>query len=49
MITIDLSEQQAPDADPKAMQRIMFTGNLEENVTMFFILKGVEETILNFS
>ena len=29
MITIDLSKQQASDADPKAIQQISFTGNLE--------------------
>ena len=29
MIAIDLSKQQALDADPKAKQKICFTGNLE--------------------
>ena len=29
-IGIDLSKQQALDADPKAIQKINFTGNLEE-------------------
>ena len=28
MIAIDLSKQKALDADPKAMQQINFTGNL---------------------
>ena len=28
MIAIDLSKQQALDADPKAIQQIIFTGNL---------------------
>ena len=28
MIAIDLSKQQALDADPKSMQQINFTGNL---------------------
>ena len=53
MITIDLSKQQALDADPKAMQQINFTGNLapEENVNskMFFIIEEAKETILDFS
>ena len=53
MITIDLSKQQALDADPKAMQQINFTGNLapEENVSskMFFIIEEAKETILDFS
>ena len=29
MIAIDLSKQQALDADPKAIQKINFTGDLE--------------------
>ena len=29
MIAIDLSKQQALDTDPKAIQQIHFTGNLE--------------------
>ena len=35
-------------ADPKAIQEISFTGNLEEN-SMFFILEDVKESVLNFS
>ena len=35
MITIDLSKQQALDANPKAIQQINFTGNLEEQSTKF--------------
>ena len=31
-ITIDLSKQQKLDADPKAIQEINFTGNLEEDM-----------------
>ena len=39
MITIDLSKQQALDADPKAIKQINFTGNLDsiESATLFFI------------
>ena len=29
MIAIDVSKQQALDADPKAIQQINFTGNLD--------------------
>ena len=29
MIATDLSKQQTPDTDPKAMEQINFTGNLE--------------------
>ena len=28
MIVIDLSKQETPDADPKAIEQINFTGNL---------------------
>ena len=31
MMAIDLSKQQALDADPKAIQKINFTGNLSGN------------------
>ena len=51
MITIDLSKQQALDADSKAIQKINFTGNLDRaaGATMFFIIKEAKETILDFS
>ena len=51
LIAVDLSKQQAFDADPKAMQQINFTGNLEqaEGETMFFIIEEAKETILDFS
>ena len=41
MIAIDLSKQQGFDADPKAIQQINFTGNLDlaEGATMFFIIE----------
>ena len=40
MIAVELSKQQALDADPKTIQRINFTGNLhrDEGATMFFII-----------
>ena len=51
MIAIDLSKQQALDADPKAIQQINFAGNLDgnNNRLMIFIIEGVKETILDFS
>ena len=51
MIAIDLSKQQALDADPKAIQQINFTGNLDraEGATMFFIIEEAKETVLDFS
>ena len=41
MISIDLSKQKALDADPRAIQQINFTANLDraENTTMFFIIE----------
>ena len=50
MIALNLSKQQALDADPEAMQQINFTGNLElnEGATFFFIIEEVKETILDF-
>ena len=41
IIAIDLSNQKAFYADPKAAQEVNFTGNLErdEGATMFFIIK----------
>ena len=49
MIAIDLSKQKALDADPKALQQINFTGNLENNIIIFFIIEKANETLLGFS
>ena len=49
MITIDLSKQQALNANPKAIQQINYTGNLENNAVIFFIFKNAKETVLDFS
>ena len=51
MIAIDLSKLQTLDADPKAIQHINFTANLEraENSSMFFIIEEAKETVLDFS
>ena len=51
MIAIDLSKQQALDADPSAIKQINFTGNLDRlgNTTMFFIIERKIDTILDFS
>ena len=51
MIVVDLSKQQALDADPKAIQQINFTANLDRagNTTMFFIIEEAKETVLDFS
>ena len=50
IIAIDLSKQQAPNADPKAIQQINFTASLEQDGnTTFFIIEEAKETILDFS
>ena len=51
MIAIDLSKQQALDADPRAIQQINFTANLdrEENTTILFIIEEAKETVSDFS
>ena len=45
---IDLSKQHAQDDDLKVIQLINFTENVENNASIFFIIKEVKETILNF-
>ena len=51
IIAIDLSKQQAFDADPKATQQINITGNLDRdgNATVFFAIEKAKETILDSS
>ena len=51
MIAIDLSKQQAWDADPRAIQQINFTANLDrdDGTAMFFIIEQAKETVLDFS
>ena len=49
MIATDLITQLALDADPKAMQQIYFTGNLENNAVIFFITVEPKEPVLDFS
>ena len=51
MIAVDLTKQQALDADPRAIQQINFTVNLDRagNTRANFILEEAKETILDFS
>ena len=51
MIAVDLSKQQALDADPRAIQQINFTANLNRagNTPVYFILEESKEIILDFS
>ena len=47
MHAIDLSKQQGLDPDPKAIQQINFTANLDRagNTRLYFILEEAKETI----
>ena len=51
MISINLSKQQALDANPRANQQLNFTPNLDRarNTTLFFIIEETKETALDFS
>ena len=52
MIVIELSKQQALDADPKAIQQINFTGNLAQDPvanTTLFITEETKKKNLDFS
>ena len=51
MIAVDLSKQQALDANPKAIQQINFTANLDraDNTRFYFILEKAKETVFEFS
>ena len=50
-IAVDLSKQQALDADPKTIQQINFTENLDRigNARFYFILEEAKETVFEFS
>ena len=51
IIAIDLCKQQAVDVDPRAIQQINFTVNIDGavNTTMFFFNEKAKETLLDFS
>ena len=51
MIAVDLIKQQALDADPRAIQQINFTTNLDGdgNTRIYFILEEAKETVFDFS
>ena len=50
MIAIDLSRQNKLDADPRAIQQISFTANLDTagNTTIFFIIEEAKKLFSNF-
>ena len=51
MIAVGLSKQQTLDTDPRAIQQINFTANLDRagNTRVYFFLEEAKETILDFS
>ena len=51
MIAVDLSKQQALDADPKATQQINFPANVitPGHTRIYFILEQAKETVFEFS
>ena len=51
MTVVDLSKQQALDADPRAIQQINLTANLDRagNTRVYFILEEAKETVVDFS
>ena len=51
MTVIDLSKQQALDANLRAIQQIDFTANLDRarNARIYFILEEAKETVLDYS
>ena len=54
LIAVDLSKQKALDADPRAIQQIIFTGKIKAaeantRVIIYYILEKSKETILQFS
>ena len=49
MIAIDLSKQQALNADPKTIMQFNFTGNLQwNNGAMFFVIEEATKPVLDF-
>ena len=51
LIAIDLSRQQELAANPRAIQQVNFTANLDKagNTTIFFIIEEAKETFFEFS
>ena len=50
LIAIDLSKQQKLGSDPKAIQKISFTGNVDRGgiTQMFSIIEEPKEAVLDF-
>ena len=48
LIVADVNKQKALDADPRVIQQIIFTGEVETNSIIYYILEESKETILEF-
>ena len=50
LIAVDFSKPQALDADPKAIQQIIFTGKAPNNtIRIYYVLEKSKEAILEFA
>ena len=49
LIAADLSKQKALDADPRAIQQIIFTGKASQNSVFYYILEQSKETEVKIS
>ena len=49
MIAVDWRKQKELDSDTETIQQINFTGNLENQSTIFFITEEAKQTVLDFS
>ena len=49
LIPTDLSEQKALNADPKEIQLVIFTGETNNQIRVYYILEQWKETTLEFS
>ena len=49
LIAADLSKQKALDADPKAIQQIIFTSKTDYQIRVYYILEQSKEKILEFA
>ena len=49
LIVADLTKQKALDANPKAIQQIIFTGKTDNTIRVYYVLEQSKETILEFA
>ena len=49
LIAVDLTKQKALDANPKAIQQIIFTGKTDNTIRVYYVLEQSKETILEFA